>query len=152
MPASSKEDEESHTHPSSPYPPLGVAILSIWNYVAAVLTLLGGIVSVVYPNAFSRHGSFESDLARFSLTSRLSVFTVAAMFSLLSFALGEALWNLRNWARLFVLVICAIELILGGPPSGVISRVISLVAIVYLLAPGVRAAFYAASESSAHVA
>jgi len=146
---SQDSNEEQPARPSSTYPPLGVAILSIWNYVGAAVVLILGLVFVVYPSALSAHGSFDTDLGRFSMFDRLGVLMVAAMFSLLFFAVGVALWSLRNWARWFLLLGSAIQLVLGGPPSAVVSRVISVATICYLLAPGIRAAFYAKRESSA---
>lgn len=140
-------EEEFEPAPSSvTYPPLGVAILSVWHYIGAAVVFVFAFVFLIFPGVLTSHGTIASNAETFSISERVLLFSFAAFISLLSYELGKALWHLRNWARWFVLSVCGIELILGGPPSAMLGRVVSLVTIGYLLAPSIRAAFYRTSQ------
>ena len=61
--------------------------------------------------------------------------------SLLSYAVARGFWTLKNWARVLTIGVSIFDLVIGGPHSKILGRIVSVIPIWYLLTPQVKAAF-----------
>jgi hypothetical protein len=148
---------EALPRPLRTVPPLGVALLAIWEYLCAAGSFAAGLAYLVWPSAttsilqwFDTQGNDDPTSHSFSV--RLGFAAALLLGALLLYFLGRGLWTLKNWARMLTLFFSGLDLIVGGPPSKIVSRTVSLVTICYLLTPGVKAAFASPSRLTQTVA
>jgi hypothetical protein len=133
--------------------PLGVSVIAVLYFLAAVGMLFCALILVVGAAAFSAF------LARQGVPSWVlaGLGAVGAVFCVISAAvlafIGYGLWTQRNWARIVVIVLSAIGIATGllaltafhfGPflLVGAAIRIgVNAVILWYLLQPQVRQAF-----------
>ena len=101
--------------------PLGIRIISILNYIAAVICLLLSIffvfLGVVFLTDKSIIQSLKSAGFPFPTTYLAPIMIVIAILMLvgavLSFFIGRGLWKGQNWARIVEIVFSAIGIVIG---------------------------------------
>lgn len=158
--------------------PRGITFLAALNYFDAVWLLALGIAALIGPRALdslsmANGRSASAAASDVDSSGHLVAFSfVLFVISILIYLVARALWRLRNWARVLVLVFTILSLIGGGGTwldplpsllseklvptlwphsilvtSGIIgpllSRFASLILLVYLLSGPVKQAFLA---------
>lgn len=88
------------------YRPTGVSVIAILSFIYGFLLVAGALLTLAIP--------LPDPFGRFTLVLGLLLLIIAALY----LAVGWGLWELRQWARLAVMVISALNLV-SGLVSGV---------------------------------
>ncbi len=156
--------------------PFGISILATLNYISVGLCVLAGVMLLIAPRVLASISVFldPSTPASNVLSSITDNRPVGLFFLLIGgliyYFVARGLWNLRSWARSFILFFSILNLVDGrdapryllvlpqrllqaiwphshllnsGLLPGLFSRVLSLVLILYLLTLPVKTAFQA---------
>ncbi len=129
--------------------PLGVTLLSILSFLAAIWFAIVGIGLIVVGSISESDAMLVGPITEASFTGSFAVIFGVVFLGLAVFNLFLAVgyWTLQGWARTIGLVIQGLALIaglvavLGGRPASLVEIVVAAVIFVYLLTPGVKAAF-----------
>jgi hypothetical protein len=120
--------------------PVGVTIISILTILLGIWSLCGGLIAF---------GAFSISIldSLFGLGNPVGFGLFGVLWGIIAIILGWGLWNMRNWAWLGTIIILSLRLIsfvvaLIGPGSpDWIGVLISVLLILYLATPRVRASF-----------
>jgi hypothetical protein len=116
--------------------PVGVKVISILYYVCSVLAVIGGIIAIGL--------SGFADQLPYSI-EYLGVFLalggiLAIVMGVVSFFVARGLWNLKNWARIVVIIFAILGILDAGAGiarglygSGVGGIIIDLIIAGYLI-------------------
>ena len=150
--------------------PRGVTLLAVLNFVAALNTLIAGLVLLgasflpqmttlvmVLFGMLAGCGSHAIGVLALMLPIPLNLFFVTNFLSAALYAaIGFGLLRLQNWARRVVIALCIIELIgavVGyGVPRflllrmGILGIAIDVAALIFLFKPKVKEAFEAGAN------
>ncbi|MBM3247307.1 hypothetical protein FJZ17_02085 [Candidatus Pacearchaeota archaeon] len=117
--------------------PLGVSILAVLSYIAAVFTFIGGLAMLIGSTAVSTIiGQVFPEYVSWS-TAGVALFVflgiVFILLGVLDFFIGKGLWNGKEWARILVLIFLALSVIDGVlPPFAIVQAIIAALLIWYL--------------------
>ena len=120
--------------------PVGVTIISILTILLGIWSLCGGLIAF---------GALSISIlgSLFGLGNPVGFGLFGVLWGIIAIILGWGLWNMRNWAWLGTIIILSLRLIsfvvaLIGPGSpDWIGVLISVLLILYLATPRVRASF-----------
>ncbi len=126
--------------------PLGITILAVLHYVAAGWCAFVATVALVSADAMVELDRSMNPLVNYVEPQYTFKFRVVrallALGTMLFFYFaGGGLWQLRNWARIVTVSLCVLVLIIGGPPSEIVWRVLSVLVLLYLVSQHVKSAF-----------
>jgi hypothetical protein len=117
--------------------PVGVKILSVLSYIGAVLSLLAGIF-IIFAGGWIIVPLIAKSLP-IGASSLVEVGTIILgilfiLFAVLDYFIGKGLWKGQNWARIVLIVLCALSLIssLAHPLADIVGIIINAVIIWYL--------------------
>jgi hypothetical protein len=119
--------------------PVGVKIIAVLYYIAAVVLLLAGILAIVGSATFGAYfASLGSLMALFGgLMIVLGIIFIA--FAVLCFFIGRGLWKAQKWARILVIIfailgiLSAILNIIKGQWGSIVGLIIDVIIGAYLL-------------------
>lgn len=129
--------------------PLGITILSILSFIAAIWFILIGLGLVIAGGLIETQALQVGPITESSFAGSFAIgfgifFLVVAVFNLF---LSVGYWTLKPWAWTLGVVVQALTLISGlaavllGNPSSLVEIVIAAIIFIYLMTPGVKAAF-----------
>ncbi len=110
--------------------PLGVTILAVLEFIAAILGFIGGIGLVALGAVIPFLGAFA---AIFGI--------VVILLALIDFIIGYGLWTLKSWAWMLALVFNIINAILNLIFFDIISLIINIIIILYLQQGDIKSRF-----------
>jgi hypothetical protein len=102
--------------------PIGVSILAVGGYLGAVWCAVTGILVAV---SISTHtvqtlanaipwGQANFNLSSFTVLMRFSLAAILLLCAVLQYVLSRGLWQLKNWARQWLIGLSVFGLVLGG--------------------------------------
>jgi hypothetical protein len=142
--------------------PACITVLAVMQYANAGLILGAGVVCLFGAKAAAalftvlHRPATPEDPGSYHFWGLWLLASCSLLISILIYILARALWRLKNWARLFLVVFSILDLRFGdvpfafgpfhlfvpaGPGFALAGRVLSFLLILYLLSPGVRHAF-----------
>ena len=120
--------------------PVGVKIIAVLDYIAAVALLLAGIGMFVGAGAFATYFSSIPVIGPMIAGLAVVLGIIFIALAVLEFFMGRGLWKGQNWARIVQIIFAIIGVIIailgmvqGNITSNIISLVISGVIGSYLL-------------------
>tara|TARA_Y100000310_G_scaffold278888_1_gene297680 strand:- start:1195 stop:1596 length:402 start_codon:yes stop_codon:yes gene_type:complete len=90
--------------------PLGVKIISILYYVCSVLVVIGGIIAIGL-SGFADSLPYDVEYLGIKLIFG-GIFAI--IMGIVSFFVAKGLWNLKNWARIVVIIFAALGILDAG--------------------------------------
>ncbi|MAG39366.1 hypothetical protein CMI41_00145 [Candidatus Pacearchaeota archaeon] len=90
--------------------PLGVKIISILYYVCSVLAIIGGIIAIGL-SGFADSLPYDVEYLGIKLIFG-GIFAI--IMGIVSFFVAKGLWNLKNWARIVVIIFAALGILDAG--------------------------------------
>jgi len=122
--------------------PIGVSLLAVWNYLCSACFTVLALVILISPSVVRfLIGSADDDLSVYDIEVRAGISGVLIVLAAASYFFGRAFWMTKNWVREWTIALSVLGLIIGGPPSELWGRAVSVVLIWYLLTPEVKASF-----------
>jgi hypothetical protein len=116
--------------------PVGVKILAILGYIGAVFTLIAGIALAVGSSAIaSAIALMVPDAAGLSGIGATLFIVLGIVFiglAILDYFIARGLWNGKNWARIFMIVLCALSAISSLRPFSIVGLALNGLIIWYL--------------------
>ncbi len=129
--------------------PVGVKIIAVLNYIAAVILLLGAIGLLFGAGALSDIFASVPVIGAWASGLFIVLAIIFLALAVLAFFVGRGLWKGQNWARILEIVFSVIGLILaiigmvqGNIGSNIVSLVVNgLIGGYLLLSKNVKSAF-----------
>ena len=90
--------------------PLGVKIISILYYVCSVLVVIGGIIAIGL-SGFADSLPYDVEYLGIKLIFG-GIFAI--IMGIVSFFVARGLWNLKNWARIVVIIFAVLGILDAG--------------------------------------
>jgi hypothetical protein len=103
--------------------PTGLKLLGILNFVGVAWAALFAVFLLISPEKFVRavdavdHWTEPLGHSEFSLGVRVLFSAVAAAFATIGFSIARGFWNLKNWARVLMILACFFDVAEGGVPT-----------------------------------
>lgn len=91
--------------------PIGVKIISVLYYIGAVLFILVGFLMILGAKSFLTPNAGNTETNNSAIFILLGILMLG--FAVLSFFIGRRLWEGKNWARIFVIILAALGIIAG---------------------------------------
>lgn len=133
-----------------PNPPTGVKVISIIYYLLAAMAILGGVLALAGSAAGAALINYWAwpDYLFAGAAAAAIVGVLAIVFGILFIILGVALWRLKNWARITVIILASLNFLgallalIGGNVISVVSLLIHGWIVWYLAFSDAKLAFY----------
>lgn len=106
--------------------PLGVTLIAILQFLQSIVLLGTGAVAL---------------LAGLVYIFLAAIGIIVVVIGLIGFYIGLGLWNLRSWAWTWAVILNILGLIVSLANPGWVSVVLSLVIVIYLFQPDIKARF-----------
>jgi len=106
--------------------PLGVTLIAILQFLQSIVLLASGAAGLLVGSIFP-------------LLAAIGI--VVIVIGLIGFYIGLGLLNLRSWAWTWAVLLNILGLIVSLGSSGWVSVLLSIVIVIYLLQPDIKARF-----------
>jgi uncharacterized membrane protein (DUF2068 family) len=130
--------------------PLGVTILGVLAIIGGILALCGGLGLAFGGSALTSALSAAGQSTAISAGALAVSGGISAVLGVLELVFGVGLLQLKSWAWMLGVALSIVSLVIGvieiavkysTVGNQIIGMVISVIILVYLFTPGVRAAF-----------